>query len=112
GTSGKQFCCLYTFDDQAASTIAASISNLPALMGGTYQPQSPLSAFNGKSAAGPWTIDFCDLAAVDTGIIYDCTIEVHGGTYVEVPFQAAENLSDGGPGGCVAPLTHVANAPA
>jgi len=110
-TWSKHFAGTYTFDDQAFFGIAASVNLGPVLAPDAYQPQSPLSAFQGKSAAGPWTLEFCDLQYGDTGLLVDCQIEVVSGVWFEIPFQVGQPISDSGPYGCVDPLAYVINVP-
>jgi subtilisin-like proprotein convertase family protein len=114
--SGTQNKCFgnspYTFDDQAATTIAASIDpNFACLIGGTYIPESPLSAFNGMGSAGPWTVEFCDLAGADTGVCYDVGITVTSGVFAGGYFQNFEPIPDGTAAGCGTAVTHVLNVP-
>src|SRR5690606_3145021 len=53
---------------------------------GTFSPNNPLSAFNGESSLGPWTLFVSDNAAGDTG-----NIQTWGITY---------SYSGGGGGNC------------
>jgi subtilisin-like proprotein convertase family protein len=112
-TSQKQFWGTYTFDDEAASTIAAAVNpNLLVLASGTYQPNAPLTAFDGTSAAGPWVLEICDLVSGDMGTLYGCSVAVTAGTNLEAAFPyPAMYFDDGGPSGCVAPFTHVFTVP-
>jgi subtilisin-like proprotein convertase family protein len=72
GSSGDDFgtsCSAQTaFDDGAATPIASG----SAPFAGSYKPDSPLAAFNGKSGAavnGSWTLVIEDLANRDTGTL-------------------------------------------
>lgn len=48
----------------------------PSIGGGTYQPDSPLSAFNGEDPAGVWTLTVTDNVSQDGGSIEGWTLEV------------------------------------
>jgi subtilisin-like proprotein convertase family protein len=62
GGSGDNITNL-VFDDEAASAIAAGAAPFT----GSFRPESPLSAFDGQSTSGPWTLNVSDNAGVDTG---------------------------------------------
>lgn len=51
------------FDDEATSSIARVTGNLS----GTFRPETALSALDGKSARGRWTLEVTDLARWDAG---------------------------------------------
>lgn len=51
------------FDDNATPGALPC----PPIGGGTYQPQTALSAFNGQSAVGTWTLTVTDGANIDGG---------------------------------------------
>ena len=53
------------FDDAAATAISAGT----APFAGTFRPESPLSAFNGKAVTGTWKLRATDTAALDTGTV-------------------------------------------
>ncbi|MBA3513667.1 MAG: carboxypeptidase regulatory-like domain-containing protein, partial [Pyrinomonadaceae bacterium] len=53
------------FDDSAAVAIAAGT----APFAGSFRPDSPLSALNGKPSAGTWKLRFADGFAGDTGVV-------------------------------------------
>jgi len=53
------------FDDAAATAIASGSAPFT----GTFIPDGALSAFNGKSALGNWTLKVVDSAGLDTGTI-------------------------------------------
>ena len=62
------------FDDEAAGAITTHNATvidpqtpLPPPYSHSFQPSSPLSAFDGQSAAGTWTMVICDGVGVDTG---------------------------------------------
>ena len=59
-----------TFDDEATRAIATS----SAPFSGSYRPVQALSAFDGTSLAGTWTLTALDHAALDTGKILGFTL--------------------------------------
>lgn len=63
------------FDDNASTLITAGTPPY----GGSYQPQSPLSAFvglTGSQANGTWMICVADQLAQDTGFFIGAGIEI------------------------------------
>ncbi|ESU29046.1 fpp1 protein [Flavobacterium limnosediminis JC2902] len=65
-----------TFDDSGATPICPGIS-------GTVTPSSPLSAFNGLTSTGTWTLRIIDQATNDSGTINSwslniCTVQTAG----------------------------------
>ncbi len=64
GGSGDNFTNT-VFDDQATTAIA---SGSPPFTG-SFRPDQPLSVFNGRSAAGTWTLKAVDGAGSDVGTI-------------------------------------------
>lgn len=55
------------FDDTAATSIVGDNANHNSNAERRRIPENPLSAFNGQNAAGTWTLQICDDAALDTG---------------------------------------------
>lgn len=57
-------------DDSATTPVDNAVydSTIPAFTG-TYQPTQPLSAFNGQSTTGTWTLNVADVASLDTGTL-------------------------------------------
>ncbi len=62
------------FDDEAAAsitthnaTVADPQTPVPPPYSHSFQPNNPLSAFDGQNAAGTWTMVICDAVASDTG---------------------------------------------
>lgn len=53
------------FDDEAAATIASGSAPFT----GSFRPDQPLSAFDGKNSAGTWTFKVVDSASIDVGTI-------------------------------------------
>jgi subtilisin-like proprotein convertase family protein len=67
GSSGNDFHDL-VLDDEAATPIDSIPSaNPPGGFTGSYKPDQPLSAFDGQSTSGTWTLNVSDNAAADTG---------------------------------------------
>ncbi len=64
GSSGDNFTNT-VFDDEAATAISTGA----APFNGSFRPEAPLSAFDGKSANGTWTLKVVDVASDDTGTI-------------------------------------------
>ncbi|AYA37225.1 T9SS C-terminal target domain-containing protein [Hymenobacter oligotrophus] len=60
-----------SFDDAAATGIACPINT-----GGTYQPESPLAAFRGSAANGPWTLHVLDVAPGNAGSLTNWALEL------------------------------------
>jgi subtilisin-like proprotein convertase family protein len=72
---------LYTFDDSAATSFSQAVTtagNGGAVPEGDYQPTVPLSSFNGSNSAGTWTIRVYDLAANNTGAIFQVNLHMSG----------------------------------
>jgi subtilisin-like proprotein convertase family protein len=71
GSSGNNFgsnCAAASrtyFDDTATTAIAAGTAPFV----GTFRPEQPLSALNGKAASGTWRLRISDQAALDTGAL-------------------------------------------
>ena len=53
------------FDDEAATAISAGSAPFT----GSFRPEQPLSAFDGKPAAGQWKLRISDEAGDDTGTL-------------------------------------------
>jgi len=60
------------YDDDAAPGSAPC----PPIDGGTYQPFSPLSAFNSEGSAGDWTLTINDNAGGDSGQLDSWTLDL------------------------------------
>ncbi len=60
------------FDDAAAVAISAGIAPFT----GSFRPETPLSALNGKSMTGIWKLRVSDTANLDTGTIGCVTLEI------------------------------------
>lgn len=69
----------YTFDDAASTTWQNANGGvqddfLTLASGSSWAPENPLSAFNGQSVAGTWTLTISDNATIDTGGISGWTL--------------------------------------
>jgi subtilisin-like proprotein convertase family protein len=71
---GNNF-CQTVLDDSGPSSIQ-SIAIAGAPWTGTFQPASPLSAFNNQNPNGTWTLNVADLAAQDTGSIRKFSLRI------------------------------------
>jgi subtilisin-like proprotein convertase family protein len=60
-----------TFDDSSTIDLEDHCDGTTPWYSGTAQPAQPLSAFNGQSTAGTWTLTVQDNAGGDTGTIVD-----------------------------------------
>ena len=66
GAGGNNFCQTLLDDDSTGGSIQTTGS---APYTGSFKPNAALSAFDGKSAAGTWTLQVQDFAAADTGSV-------------------------------------------
>jgi Ca2+-binding RTX toxin-like protein len=117
GSSGDNYTNT-VFDDEAATAIASGA----APFAGRFIPQGPLSALDGQSSAGTWTLHVFDDANLDLGTIngwsiefllntgsHDGQDEIVGGTGTDLYDASARTanltvtLNDGGQGSCFAP---------
>ncbi|CAM3451747.1 proprotein convertase P-domain-containing protein [Aequorivita lipolytica] len=74
GATGGGFGCsgddiLATLDDAAASAVEDQCGAGVPSIDGTFSPNNPLTAFNGESTLGDWTITISDNAGGDTGTL-------------------------------------------
>ncbi|MBN2023279.1 MAG: proprotein convertase P-domain-containing protein [Pirellulales bacterium] len=74
GGSGNNFTNT-TLDDQAATSIAGA----SAPFSGTFRPEGLLSAFNGKSANGVWTLEITDNWTYDQGTLNSWSLQISTG---------------------------------
>lgn len=63
----------YTFDDQASAAAA-----MLGASGGAFRPEDLLSAFNGMSASGDWTLTVRDDVAGDVGNLGGWSLSLDG----------------------------------
>ncbi|MEQ1497841.1 MAG: proprotein convertase P-domain-containing protein [Novosphingobium sp.] len=61
----------------------------------SFQPSSPLSAFNGQTSAGTWTLTICDGAVADTGTFTRSDLYITGTTFADL--SLAMSLSNTAP---------------
>ncbi len=65
-----------TFDDLGLATFICSADS-PSISG-TLQPEQPLSAFNGESSIGEWTLNITDTGLGDDGVLASWGMEYCG----------------------------------
>jgi subtilisin-like proprotein convertase family protein len=102
GGSGDNYTTT-TFDDEAGTAITAGA----APFNGSYRPEGPLSAFDGKRLNGTWTLEITDDTAGTAGKLNSWSLIVTGPS--GSPLLAAGGAVAGGPGGGV--LTEAALQP-
>ena len=76
GNSGNNFC--QTVLDDSGATSIQNIAVAGAPYTGTFQPASPLAAFNGEDPNGTWVLNVSDNAFLDTGSVRAFTLTVDG----------------------------------
>ena len=84
GGAGNDFANT-TFDDEAPNSIYRGA----APFAGSYKPEYVLSAFDGKSAKGTWSLVIEDLFAFDSGKLWAWSITVDGTTAASANAAAA-----------------------
>lgn len=62
------------FDDEAVALISAATNPFT----GSFQPENPLSVFDGEDAFGIWTLRIDDLFGGDSGTLLDWRLEIDG----------------------------------
>jgi subtilisin family serine protease/subtilisin-like proprotein convertase family protein len=62
------------FSDAAAVPISAGVAPFT----GSFRPEQPLAAFNGRLARGRWTLSIADYVAGDTGVLLDWSMTFNG----------------------------------
>lgn len=67
---------IYTFQDGAPNTFTPGLGSAYDFPAGAYQPYSALSAFNGSSPSGIWTMDVNDIWAIDQGVLAGATLNI------------------------------------
>jgi len=70
----------FVLSDSAGSTYDAPQIDAPGIgsVTGRWRPESPLSAFNGETAAGDWRLEVRDCAGMDTGMIVGFSLTIGG----------------------------------
>jgi subtilisin-like proprotein convertase family protein len=72
--SGNNLCRTVFADDAPASFRTVSAAAAP--FTGSYQPASPLAAFDGEDAEGTWTLRIADARKGDTGTLRDVALRL------------------------------------
>lgn len=87
------------FDDSAANPITNhnanttdSTSAVPPYQH-TFRPNAPLSAFNGQTSAGTWTLTICDGAAADVGSFTRSDLYITGNTFADLSLAMTSSTS-------------------
>lgn len=65
-------------DDEAASPVENECAAATPTISGTFTPSQPLSAFDGESLGGRWTLHLRDSAVGDTGAVHAWSIASEG----------------------------------
>jgi subtilisin-like proprotein convertase family protein len=97
GTSTGTVPALYTFDDAASNSLTPGLGTAYDFPAGSYQPYSPLSAFNGADPSGVWTLDVADIFISDEGKLQNANLNITytmgSATTTSVPGTAAGSPS-------------------
>ncbi len=80
--SSPNFQGSFTLDDAAASLVNSDPSRPQE---GTFQPINALSAFNGISSLGDWTLTFSDNSGGDPLVFLSYTLELNGDQSIPEP---------------------------
>jgi len=76
-------------DDEISSPAEGKCASSPAAISGIYQPNNPLSIFDGDSAAGTWQLNLSDNYQNDTGYLSSwclvASISPYGQTPTPIP---------------------------
>jgi subtilisin-like proprotein convertase family protein len=112
GSSGDNFTNT-VFDDEATTAISSGSAPFT----GSFKPDGALSAFDGKTAAGNWTLKVVDGASTDTGSIVGFELQLTYPTKVCGPSieyaaatgtDACDGTGAGGGNGAIEPGENVA----
>jgi hypothetical protein len=71
------------FDDEAAAAVG------PAMLTGSFRPEESLSAFDGESALGNWTLGMGDSVGADPLSYFSATLTIDVGGVVPAPAPLA-----------------------
>jgi subtilisin-like proprotein convertase family protein len=95
GGGGNNICNLLFDDDGGFPNISTLVTGAGPY-GGSFAPESPLSAFDGQNADGVWSLKVVDAANVDTGNIRAFTLLFTGvgGTTCEPPLAPVSCFGD------------------
>jgi subtilisin family serine protease/subtilisin-like proprotein convertase family protein len=77
------------FDDEAGTPIASG----SAPFNGVFRPDSPLSAFDGRSAAGRWTLKVVDTTALNTGQVLNWALDITYLNDIFGPFESNDTIA-------------------
>lgn len=107
------------FDDEAASAITSYTANDTATAttvvppyNASYRPASALSAFDGQSANGTWTLEICDQYAQDSGTFYqsDLTLTAALTNYADLSLTKTVSNASPATGASISYTLTVTNA--
>lgn len=95
GGTGNNFCNT-VFDDDGAFPSISTITSAGNPFSNTYLPESALSAFDGQSADGNWSLKVVDAANVDTGNIraFSLVFAAPGGYTCQPPLAPPSCIGD------------------
>lgn len=94
-----------TFDDAAGTPISAGVPPFS----GSFRPETPLSAFNGKNLNGTWKLKVSDNENQDTGTVGCVTLEVLRQPYFCCGVSGTPDIDASGLGVITAESTAPAN---
>ncbi|HEV8254485.1 MAG TPA: proprotein convertase P-domain-containing protein, partial [Vicinamibacteria bacterium] len=94
GTGSNDCSGTPTVFDDAAST---AISGGAAPFAGSFRPESPLAALNGKPTAGTWKLRVSDTASLDVGTVGCVQLELNRRPYLCCPFAGGSPAVGGVP---------------
>jgi subtilisin-like proprotein convertase family protein len=102
GCSGDNLPAIHADDEGASGSLENSCTaNTPAYTpGGFYTPNSPLSAYDGGTTAGTWTLNAADFAGGDTGTLQQWCLEfiIGGAAPTATPTRTpTASVTPGGP---------------
>jgi len=80
-------------DDQAATALSATTTG-DAPFTGTYQPDNALSAFNGETSMGDWTLSVYDFWDLDDGTLDSWSIEICGAPLPDADADGIPDVTD------------------
>lgn len=78
-----------TFDDEQATSITSASPPFA----GNFRPEQGLSGFDGKVAAGNWTLRIFDFRSLNAGSLIDWKVEFRFANDVFGPFEANDTIS-------------------
>ncbi len=85
------------FDDGASAAISGGIAPFT----GSFRPEQPLSALNGKSSAGVWKLRVADTASLDVGTVGCVQLEVARRLPICCPFGTGAAAVEAAPGATI-----------